>query len=173
LTATVGSKVGEISRQLGPMGLTWLLLENPGLAYIPVEVDGATFTVSARIRLLFLRDFVAGSVWVLVGGTFLLLPAIEHFPAWGHDQQLLQAGDREPSFVNQFVDSLDLENVEIRVDPVVRVRFSNGFDETFSFVFPDPLLREVHLARDIIDEVFVHSCVWFVHGRSPVSASGE
>ena len=112
-------------------------------------------------------------MWVLVGSAFLLLPAIEHFPAWGHDQQLLQAGESEPIFVNQLVDPFDLENVEIRVDPVVRVRFSKGFDETFAFVFPDPLLREVHLARDIIDEVIVHSCVWCVHGRSPVSASGE
>ena len=96
---------------------------------------------------------------VLKSGAFFLLSAIEHVPAWGHDQQLFQAGESEPFFVNQSMDSLDLENVEIRVDSVVRFRFSKGLDEPFFFVFSDPLLREVHLARDIIDEVFVHFLV--------------
>ena len=76
--------------------------------------------------------------------------------------------------MNQPVDSLDLENVEIRVDPVVCFRFSKGLNETFSFVFSNPLLREVHLARDVIDEVSFHSFVWSVHGKlKTLFASGD
>lgn len=164
---------GENAGMLGPAGLGRLTLENARPAHVPVEVDGATFTVSVSLRPLLLCDLVAGSVWILVGGTFLLLLAIEQVPAWGHDQQLFQAGEREPLFVNQLVDSLDLEDVEIRIDPVVRFRFSKGFDQAFALVFPDPFLREVHLAGDIIDEVLVRSCLSFVHGSSTVSASGE
>ena len=160
-------------RKLGPEGLTRLLLENACPAHSPVEIDGATFTVAVCLRPVLLCDFVAGSVWVLVGGTFLPLPAIEQVPTGGHNQQLFQAGESESIFMNQLVDSIDLENVEIRVEPVVRTRFSKGFDETLFFVFPNPLLREIHPARDIIDEVFIPSWLWFVHGSSTLSPSGE
>ena len=104
------------------------------------------FTISAVLYRLFLRQFVAGSVGVLVGGASPPSPAVEHVPAGGHDQHLFQTGEGESIFVDQFVDSFDLENVEVGVDPVVRALDSKGFDQTFFFVFPDPLLRKVHSA---------------------------
>jgi hypothetical protein len=44
----------ELNPELRPTGLTRLLLEDPGLAYTPVEEDGATFTGSACMGPLLL-----------------------------------------------------------------------------------------------------------------------
>ncbi len=112
---------------------------------IAVDVDRALFARARAQRALCHPGLEAGLMRLVVGRAVMLVFAIKDVPARGEHQQVSQAGECKAFFVNEMVDPFYLEDIEIRIQPVIGVGRTEGLDKALFFILADTFLGEVNL----------------------------